>query len=948
MDEDNFVNKEKFNDDRIFIEMPIKGIKDDDFAAYLYSEQILYAMKKGAKFIAIDGEYGTGKSSIINILSSDIANSKKNKKMNQFININFLNINDQFQEENNEEEIKTENTKENRKAKIINKYHRYFVNQVGNSLYKNPYNVEKLFYNNYFSYTTVSMKKNSIYKIIIDKLLLILIGFVSLYLIYSGFFKSIKMFENLYNISTNIMPYIIFLIVILIVLYGYGFYKPEKVEKSPMLDIDKCKNNLCKVLYNTIPKNGNIYFIIDDLDRIDKELQLPIISLLYNEYYHIDSILNNINVKFIFMIDLSKLESDEEKNINPDKLFDYITNISNNQPIILRNYIEKQIQENTILKLVFDKAKNKDYLIGIISKNYSSIRKVKHLFNRIITKYLYLTEKKYTEINHTQLIVISILIGIDNISSLNKKLNEVINNNNLDELKSSEVDLIIKETNLKEMIDNNYYIYLSNFIDVDNLLNPNEQQIYNVCNNIFSDKEEWEQIYDILHKEHIEYSKIYNQIYKYLPNNEKILLLGDPEFYKYVKKNYDIDVNTKDFYKNNFVDIKFENYYNYPNFLNDNSEETLNAFYNEFLNKEQDEEELKKFLKEFKLFINGLKYNIKYYDLKKYFDSIPLNRDIFDLIFSQMENDESILYDLIIENKISWDSIKSLVDLEFIKKLSGISDENKRMLLEDYIINNDFSLENKLYLIKNENNKFKSIKNFLNEANSNEGFVLCYEDLVLLLEKYDYDVLIDKFICKYLKDKQKENDMIKFINSKEYCLSNIVLDNINMLNTKYSFSEFYEAQFKQKEYFELLIYSTASNKNKFSIEFTLYNNSNYLKAVNEVYKKTGKSFSKYEYTDGIKNYIIENFDFSQITFVEDNYWKIDILVPKLLTYIKCLHIFKRLEECGKFNSYISHYKIIKGDNYKFIEFMRMYANEMGLGSGTKSNITKFLKKLRNK
>src|SRR5699024_3825200 len=108
-------------------------------------------------------------------------------------------------------------------------------------------------------------------------------------------FKSITIFADLYKIASNIMPYIIFIIFILLILYGYGFYKPEKIKKSPMLDIDKCKNNLCKVLYNTVSKNSNIYFIIDDLDRIDKELQLPIISLFYNEYYNLDNCLDNIN-----------------------------------------------------------------------------------------------------------------------------------------------------------------------------------------------------------------------------------------------------------------------------------------------------------------------------------------------------------------------------------------------------------------------------------------------------------------------------------------------------------------------------------------------------------------------------------------------------------------------------------------------------------------------------
>ena len=422
--------------DRIFLETPIIDKNDDNFGALTYSEQLYYAIKKGAKFIAVDGEYGTGKSSVINLLKTKVCHNKKEEKNNIFLNINFLNINERF-ENVNEKSVLNDNheKKENliidnefdKNTNIIDKYHRYFVNQVGSCLCKNPYDVERTFYNNQFSYTTTSLRKNSIFKMIIDKILIILIGFVSIYLIYSGFFKSITMFADLYKIASDIMPYVLFVIFILLILYGYGFYKPEKVEKSPMLEIDKCKNNLCKVLYNNIPKNGNVYFIIDDLDRIDKKLQLPIISLFYNEYYHLDTVLSNIKIRFIFMIDLNKIIDDQEKNVNSDKLFDYILSIANNQPIILRDYIEKQINQNEILSYIFDKVENKDYIIGIINNNYNSIRKTKHLFNRIITKYIYLKDKNLNNINYSQLIIISILMGLDCVESLNKKLNSFIN-----------------------------------------------------------------------------------------------------------------------------------------------------------------------------------------------------------------------------------------------------------------------------------------------------------------------------------------------------------------------------------------------------------------------------------------------------------------------------------------------------------------------------------------
>ena len=164
-------------------------------------------------------------------------------------------------------------------------------------------------------------------------------------------------------------------------------------------------------------------------------------------------------------------------------------NVANNQPIIMRDYIENQIKQNETLNYIFNKVKNKDYIIGIINNNYNSIRKVKHLFNRIITKYIYLKGKKLNNINYSQLIIISILMGFDCVQSLNKKLDEFINENK--QLTDSTIDLIIKEAYIKNMLDNNYYIYLTNFIDVNNILNASEQVIYSISNDPFSGNEEW-------------------------------------------------------------------------------------------------------------------------------------------------------------------------------------------------------------------------------------------------------------------------------------------------------------------------------------------------------------------------------------------------------------------------------------------------------------------------
>lgn len=930
---------------RLFLETPIIDEIDDNFGAITYSEQLYYAIKKGAKFIAVDGEYGTGKSSIINLFKTKMCD---NKTKNIFLNINFININNTLKKrvgQKNQEELRIDDSKED----IINKYHRYFVNQVGSSLYKNPYDVEKTFYNNYFGYTTISLKQNSFYKKIIDVILLILIGFVSLYLIYSGFFKSVEMFDSLYKISTNIMPYILFVILVLLILYGYGFYKPEKVEKSPMLDIDKCKNNLCKVLYNVIPKNGNVYFIIDDLDRIDKNLQLPIISLLYNEYYHLESVLDGINVKFIFMIDLNKVDSNNQNDINSDKLFDYILNVANNQPIILRNYIEKQIVQNEILNDIFSKVKNKDYIIGIIANNYNSIRKVKHLFNRIITKYIYLNNKKIKNISYSQLLIISILMGFDSVESLNTKLNGLINGNQ--GLGDSFLDIIIKEAYIKNMLDNNYYIYLTNFIDINNILNSSEQVIYDVANNPFSDEENWSNAYKVLEGANIDFSKIYNQIYKYLPNNGKILLLGDKNFYKYINKNYSLDVDTTDFYKNYNISIKFQNYNEYEYFLDKKTFfRTLDNLYYEYINSTEvdNSQEAEKFWYEFKIFIGNLKNNIEYYDITKYLDVGLLPNSIFNLLLKQKKDNISVLYRMLVNEKIKWNSIKEFIDINIIKEICEISDENIKLQLENHILKNTFDLELKKYIILKEDIVFDNIEVVYDDFRSSDNFNLNENDLKKILDKYGYNSLLDKFIIDVLNIKSSEDNIIEYIKSKQYELSFDILKKIDSLTTKYGYSDYYEKQFKQKGYYKLLLYSNMINNHRMSVDSCLANRHKYIEAINKVYVEMDDTFKEYTYSQGITNKIVNNFDFSKIDYDKTNFWKIDILIPSLKSYTKCLNLFNRLNEINKLNDYISHCRNNAITNDNFFENMRMYAQNINLSPGIKSNITKLIIKPKEK
>src|SRR5699024_6765020 len=128
-----------------------------------------------------------------------------------------------------------------------------------------------------------------------------------------------------------------------------------------------------------------------------------------------------------------------------------------------------------------------------------------------------------------------------------------------------------------------------------------------------------------------------------------------------------------------------------------------------------------------------------------------------------------------------------------------------------------------------------------------------------------------------------------------------------------------EKLFKRKEYFKLLLYSNIINNQKMSIDSSLSNNPKYIDAINNVYIEMSEDFKEYKYSHGITNKIVDNFDFSKINYNENNFWKIDMLIPSLKQYAKSISLFNRLNDCNILNDYISHCRNNGIDDNYFLE-----------------------------
>lgn len=922
--------------ENIFLEKPIDSSDKDLFDVSVHVEKLQSAIQKGAKFIAIDGEHGSGKSSIVNLLENSEKGKRKNSK---FVNVNFLNINEKLDKEDVESNI--------------NSYHRYFVNQVANDICDDPFEIEKVFYHNHISYSVTNPSSNKLWRIIVDKLLLILISYMILYLTYSTIFKNVDVLKFFFVNSDRITPLALISIFVLILIYGYGIYKPDKQEQSPMLEIDKCRNNFCKIVYSKLDRNlinnrkekTKLFLVIDDLDRIENELQVGIISLLYNEYYPLK--LKHAELIFIFMLDTISIKNELEKNnLSNEKLFDYVVHVANNQKHIVRHLANQIISETEILNEIFNNKniRKKEYLINLICKEYLSIRNIKHFFNKLIIKYEYLKTKNIEDINYDEMIITCFLLDNIKTSTLDNVLSCTLNNEQIDEevkkkIASSYLD-IIKDAYNKNILNIDYYIYLYNFINIDDMLNHKENEIYKITEKNINDitLEETSKIVEYLENEDVRFDKVFHEIFSYLDNDTKMIFVGSKKYCNYL-------VRLGDFLNNIDITNAYKSRYGY--FLCDN----LNLDYaiqNKIIldlknvrdkyDAQRTAQNAQEFREEFILFLENMNNRILQFPLNEYFPLIAIDDRKYELLFEEIKIDNvEIGYELFYKDIITFDKLKTRIDDDFLIKIDKL-DKDKSLSIRQKIIDNSDNFDLLTKIICSSKEAFTNIENIydkMNASNTNMNF----NDLRKILDKYGYNQKLDKYILHYLNDNSWEDTLIRHIIRNKYNLSMNVIHAIDNLNTKYIFNEFYENMFITEEVYKPYIYSQLINEKKFKIHTKLANRKEYQEALFDVYKGVGNWAKDYVCTTGYANCIInifEDYDFS-----EKEFWKITILISSVKSMIGLDKILKSLHKYGKLDAFYRY--CAKKDvpvSKQFIEYLYSYADELGISSGVKGSLTK--------
>ncbi|MGE5456561.1 MAG: hypothetical protein ACM3O4_05625 [Ignavibacteriales bacterium] len=959
-------NNEKENSNEtetVIIEAPIKNIEDDKFNIEPYVLQLKHAIENGARFIAIDGTYGSGKSSIFEILREklEIETNKKGRKLNNIIQINFLNINpnvNTVETDNNDSDKITLNNE----SIIINNYHRYFVNQVANDICRNPYAVEKLFYHTFFSYSNNNIKREGISKKIIDGLLLAMVTLIGLFLAISPF-KDSEIIKDIYVRSSDIIPYLLYIAFVLMLLYGYGFYKPEKSDKSPMLDVDKCRNNFCKILFDNLNNKSNLFIIIDDLDRIkyNPDLQLKIISLLYNEYYPLNGLIKDINIKFIFMLDTSKFKNETEYKINSNKLFDYILYVSNNQNNIMKDYLLNEIENNTFLSKLFNESTNKNYLIGLIVSNYGKIRDIKHFLNRIMTKKVYLDKKEGVNINNDELIIISFLIDNypDDINAICKDIEQIIVNSANFDYFNKAYKIIIKQAFEKHILSNNYYIYIYNFKDQKNLLSNSEQEIISLISNLKLNEVNIERINSIINNNNnINFTKICDATFSYILKNNKHILLGNKKFSEYYIEMYPL--YNKELWTNAYTyQCIYESYKNFKSHGKINKElkkdliQNISEIVKQYEVQLQTDEVYSILEGKVLIFLKNMKDSIFDFKIDNIFTNIVFNETNFNLFKEIQYIDDSekkypIIYKLYIDNFILFNQISEHINSLFIEKMrkdnSLIAINFETKLLNEEELNPSI----RAYIIGSQTQNFNDIERQYNKINESNINIDC-DLLIKIVDKYKYNKLLDKHFISLFKNSETKNKIFNFIRKNEFDLSPELLREISVMKG-YKYNEHYLKLFIKNELYENYIYSTILLKEAFVLDkdTTINRSQKYIESIFEVFKNMSVPYKKYEISRGIFNVIKPNI--YRINYDGNNFWKIAKISKFLKDIEDSKKLFEYLISINQFEEFCRYIYNHQGEfkDLEFNENLKVYAfrmSEFNVGKTAKSFITKGLGKI---
>lgn len=354
-DKENKVNEQPEYAPIVFVNKPAENYSQDVVGFKSQIEMIHQAIENGANMIGVIADYGTGKSTISEILISDVLN---NEHRYSTIRINMW---DSISKQTNSDI--SELTKSFLYQLANGNTNRQFESKLSRYISKR---MSKNF--NTISLSTASSKvcKFGIWSALSYTVYLIFSQIDTAYISNSEFLKLLK----------NINPiFLVFALVLLV--YGildtsiaFSSWKKTNDNHLESNDVFELYDEIATKLIDNSFENKQVVFI-EDLDRIDdKELITDFLKELYRFQ---NSVSDNIKDKFVFIVSIKPEALLKTRNVKPEKenkdktfehlyskVFDVTVNL---KPIHFEDY------ESALLAMLDKNKESRERLIGLIGEN---------------------------------------------------------------------------------------------------------------------------------------------------------------------------------------------------------------------------------------------------------------------------------------------------------------------------------------------------------------------------------------------------------------------------------------------------------------------------------------------------------------------------------------------------------------------------------------------------
>ena len=381
---------------KVNLENPIKNEKDDIFGYDYEVKRIKNAIDDGANSIGIISDYGSGKSSLIKLLSRKLCFFKY-----KIIKVNLwddkLAIPDDNQISNDEKNNGINKNITPSRDSII-RLHKTFLRQVSsqrkkyNEAYINKrinanYGAAKISFPSY-----VSLAK---WFIIYISILIIILYLVCKFGLNITSFKSISLSDKKQFLSFFISKIPAFLtgFVIFYIVFNrevlFSFWNNSKSREITEEDTVQIYNELFGKRFRWIPRLRKIIIVIEDLDRIDNN---KMVEFYLSEFYRLYIEGNEKSKKDVTMIFCLKDSGDDSSESKYIKMFDYISYINKISIDDKGKILELMISNDDLLyDLSFNKQEGKidiSNFLWLVEGESLNIRTIKRRIEHFKSIYL--------------------------------------------------------------------------------------------------------------------------------------------------------------------------------------------------------------------------------------------------------------------------------------------------------------------------------------------------------------------------------------------------------------------------------------------------------------------------------------------------------------------------------------------------------------------------------